>query len=63
MVLKNNSQCPECSGYLKVRHDMTLKCVDCGSVFVPVGDGIAETELEYIRVPKKHDVNDYLKVR
>lgn len=47
MNLKNNSQCPECAGRLKARYDMTLICIDCKAVYVPVGGGIAETELEY----------------
>ena len=56
MNLKNNSQCPECAGRLKARYDMTLICIDCKAVFVPVGDGIAETELEYRKVRGgKHD--------
>lgn len=50
MNLKNNSQCPECSGRLKARYDMTLTCVDCKSVFVPIGNGVAESELEYLMV-------------
>ena len=56
MLLKNNSQCPKCSGALRIRFDMTLICIDCKAVFVTVGDGIAESELEYRMVRGgKHD--------
>ena len=50
MNLKNNSQCPVCAGRLKARYDMALTCIDCKAVFVPVGHGISDSELEYRRV-------------
>lgn len=51
LLLKNNSQCPECSGALRARADMSLWCIDCHTVYVPVSEGVSDTELGY----KKQD--------
>jgi hypothetical protein len=50
MLLKNNSQCPKCSGALRIRFDMTLICPDCKARFEPYDEGMADTELRYREV-------------
>ena len=39
--------CPLCGGYLKPFRGLDMTCIDCGSYFFPVKDGIAEREIRY----------------
>lgn len=50
MLLHNNSQCPRCSGALRIRFDMVLVCVDCKRRFKPYDEGVADQELRYKEV-------------
>lgn len=46
---KGTSICPKCGGLL--RHvkidDVILNCIDCGTFYRAIGEGNAESELEF----------------
>ena len=50
MLRHNNSQCPRCSGALRITFDMSLVCVDCKRRFKPYDEGVADQELRYKEV-------------
>ena len=44
--------CPKCGGQIRIckSNDIILNCIDCNTFFKVIGDGNAESELEFEEV-------------
>ena len=44
--------CPKCSGMM-TGNEIRKKCIDCGSIWKCVGEGITENELQFEEITKE----------
>lgn len=49
IFFKGTSICPHCGGMLRLSKsdEIILNCIDCGTFFRAIGEGNAESELEF----------------